>query len=160
VTPEENKVQTTLLVHAEATDDTSFTRKVRVFQDESVTMKVHDLPLVSDGELVDAQVVDAMGGFAIMLKFNASAKRMLDYHTSMNIGRHLAIFVLFGEKPTTSRWIAAPIISSRISDGMLIFTPDCTRLEADKIVAGLQQEKKPEGTNEGKSPELWHPADL
>ena len=36
------------------------------------------------------------------------------------------------------RWLAAPVFTKRITDGVLVFTPDCTREEADRIVKGLK----------------------
>ncbi len=36
-----------------------------------------------------------------------------------------------------SRWLAAPVISRRISNGVLVFTADCERDEADQLVLGL-----------------------
>lgn len=141
-TGKKKKLETTLRVHAEATEDTSFTRTVKIFKDESVTMKIHEMPMLSDLDLTEAKIVEAMGGFALSLKFNPMGRWTLDHHTSMNIGRHLAIFVMFGEKPAVSRWIAAPIISNRASDGMIVFTPDCTREEAEQIILGLAQAKE------------------
>ena len=38
---------------------------------------------------------------------------------------------------TEARWLAAPRISQRIKDGVLVFTPDATREEAERIVRGL-----------------------
>jgi len=35
------------------------------------------------------------------------------------------------------RWLAVPSITQRINDGVLTFTPDCSREEADELVAGL-----------------------
>ena len=138
------KVETTLRIHTEARDEASFTRTVKVFKDETVTMIINEMPLLSDADVVDAQVVEALGGFAIQFKFNPMGRWQLDKHTGINIGRHYAIFVLFGEKPSVARWIAAPIISNRIANGVIIFTPDCTREEAELIVQGLPQEQKEE----------------
>jgi hypothetical protein len=36
-----------------------------------------------------------------------------------------------------ARWIAAPVIHGRISNGSLVFTPDASREEADEIARGL-----------------------
>jgi len=145
-TGKDKKVETTLRVHAEATENTSFTRKVKIYKDESLAMKVHEMPMLSDIDLLDAKVVDTMGGgFAISLKFNAMGRWTLDQHTSLNIGRHLAIYAMWGNKPAVSRWLAAPIISKRTADGMIIFTPDATREEAEEIVRGL-----PHGKTESK----------
>jgi len=135
------KVETTLRIHMEAKDSSSFTKEVKVFKDESVTMRVHQMPLLTDIDVVDAQVVEALGGFAIQIKVNPMGRWQLDHYTSLNIGRHYAIFVMFGKKPMVTRWLAAPIISNRISNGVILFTPDCTREEAEEIVKGLPQEK-------------------
>lgn len=128
---------TTLRINTEAKDDSSFTRTIKVYKDESLKMRVHEVPLVSHVDLEDAQVVEVLGGFAIRLQFNSMGRWQIDHYTSINIGRHFAIYVLYGKKPAVSRWIAAPIISDRISDGVILFTPDATREEAELIVKGL-----------------------
>ena len=40
------------------------------------------------------------------------------------------------------RWLAAPILQQRIRDGLLVFTPDATREEAERIVRGLKNVAK------------------
>ena len=37
----------------------------------------------------------------------------------------------------TTRWLAAPMITRPIENGVIAFTPDCTREEADIFVLGL-----------------------
>jgi preprotein translocase subunit SecD len=134
--------ETVLRVHAEARDNSSFTRKVTVLRTSPVDMVVDQSPILTDEEVADARVVEALGGFAIQIKFDSRGQWLLDHHTSLNLGRHLAIFVSYGgKKNTKSRWLAAPIISQRVSDGMLIFTPDATREEADEIVLGLKSDE-------------------
>jgi hypothetical protein len=41
-----------------------------------------------------------------------------------------------------SRWLAAPVIPRRISNGVLTFTPDASREEADLIAIGLNNVAK------------------
>ena len=41
-----------------------------------------------------------------------------------------------------SRWLAAPVISRRIDNGVLVFTADCERDEADQLVLGLNNVAK------------------
>jgi len=139
--------ETILRIHVEAKEDSSFTRKIKVFKDESVTMRVHEMTLLSHVDVVDAQVVEALGGFAIQFKLTPMGRWQMDQHSGLNIGRHYAIYTLYGKKPAVSRWIAAPIISHRISNGVILFTPDATREEAEMIVKGLPHEnsdkKKP-----------------
>ena len=140
-TGKSKKLETSLRIHTEARAEASFTRKIKVFKDESVPMLINDMPLLTDVDVVDAQIVEALGGFALQIKFNPTGRWQLDKHTGLNIGRHYAIFVLFGNDPAVSRWIAAPIISHRIANGVILFTPDCTREEAELIVQGLPQEQ-------------------
>ena len=138
-TTKSDKPETSFRVHPEAKDNSSFTRKVTVFRTTPVTMMVEQSPILTEDQIVDAAVVEALGGFAIQIKFDSRGQWLLDHHTSLNIGRRLALFTTFGEKKTgQARWLAAPIISSRTSDGMLIFTPDATREEAELIVKGLK----------------------
>jgi hypothetical protein len=61
----------------------------------------------------------------------------LEQFTAANPGRHLAIFGQWGDKLSAGRWLAAPLISRRITKGTIIFTPDASREEALKLVTGL-----------------------
>ena len=131
------EITTTLRVHAEANDSTTFTKKISLYENPSVEMEVDKSTLLTDAEVSSAAVVDALGGFALVIKFDKRGQWLLDQHSSLNIGRHLAIFVQYGEKSEKAKWLAAPIISNRISDGALIFTPDVTREEAEMIAKGL-----------------------
>lgn len=128
---------TVLRVHVEARDDGGFTRKISVLRSPPVQMRIDDSPLVTEEQVTSAKVVEALGGFALVIKFDARARWLMDEYSSLNIGRHFAVFAQWGKKPAVARWIAAPIISNRISDGTLIFTPDTTREEAEQIARGL-----------------------
>jgi hypothetical protein len=93
---------------------------------------------------MEAIVVDVPGGSEIALKFDRKGRWILEQNTTPFKGRHLAIYAQFGD----TRWIAAPLITHSISDGVLKFTPDASREEADRIVLGLQsiaEEVKKEG---------------
>lgn len=136
------KVVTLLQVHAVATDKSSFTKKVSVFREAPVTMRVDDSPLLTEADVKEAAVVEALGGFALAIQFGTRGRWLLDQHSSMHKGRNLVIFARFGEKEGIKRWIAAPILSNRITDGALIFTPDATREEAEMIARGLGEPKK------------------
>jgi len=133
----EKELTTVLRVHVQAKDNTTFTRKITVFESSPVEMTVDKSTLLTDAEVTEARVADALGGFALVIKFDKRGQWLLDEHSSLNIGRSLAIFVQYGEKSEKARWLAAPIISHRISDGALVFTPDVTREEAELIVKGL-----------------------
>jgi hypothetical protein len=63
---------------------------------------------------------------------------LLDGATSANHNRRVAVFARWPE----GRWLASPMIHKRIADGVLTFTPDCTREEAVRIVRGLNNVAK------------------
>jgi preprotein translocase subunit SecD len=140
--------ETSLRVHAEAQDQTLSARKISFFRTNPVEMRVDASPLLTDMDVTEASVVEALGGFALKIAFNQRGQWMLERHSSLNIGRRLGIFVQFGEKPAKALWVAAPVISSRITDGTLIFTPDATREEAEQIAAGLGEKPKEKKTAE------------
>ncbi|MEY4387734.1 MAG: hypothetical protein RLY20_3017 [Verrucomicrobiota bacterium] len=133
----EKQPETSLRVHTEATSTTAFTKKVSLLEQSPIDLVVDQSPLLSDLDVDSASVVNSLGGYAIVIKFNKRGQWLLDEHSSLNIGRHLVVFVQYGEKPAKAKWIAAPIISNRISDGALIFTPDVSREDAEAIVKGL-----------------------
>jgi hypothetical protein len=63
---------------------------------------------------------------------------LLEQYTTANKGKHLAISAEFGEM----RWLAAPKITQRLGEGRLVFTPDATREEAERIVDGVNRVAK------------------
>jgi preprotein translocase subunit SecD len=89
-------------------------------------------------DITEASVVDVEGGYGIRIKFDAHGARVLENITARNAGRHLVVYAAFPE----IRWLAAPMIKHRIADGALVFTPDATREEAERIVQGINNVAK------------------
>ena len=87
-------------------------------------------------------MIDVVGGFALRIQFDLDGTVLLEEYTVENRGRKMAIFSQFGAQIKDYRWLAAPVISHRITDGVLIFTPDATREEADEIAIGLNHVAK------------------
>jgi hypothetical protein len=127
------------------------TREVQVYREHPVTFTVAD-PILSEASVKKAQIVDAVGGFALRLDFDKEGSWLLEQYTSGNTGKHLVIFSQWEDAPnakqSTGRWLAAPRIQKHIADGVLIFTPDATREELEKIVVGLNHVAKERGTGE------------
>jgi preprotein translocase subunit SecD len=91
--------------------------------------------VLDERDVASAMVIDQPGGlFSVEINFNAHGGRILERVTVVNKGKHLAIFSHFGDQ---ARWLAAPIIAARNSGGRLVFTPDATHEEAERIVRGL-----------------------
>ena len=138
-----DKRTSTIRIHLECSpDSTSFSRTVSVVREKPVMVTVDTSPVLTEAEVAGAKVVEQEGGFALQIQFNKRGIWLLEECTTMNPGRHLAIFAEFGTGMRHSRWIAAPSITHRISNGELTFTPDASREEADDIAAGLQNVAK------------------
>jgi hypothetical protein len=125
---------TSLRIHVEVTDDgTQRCLKVPVDRTMPMTLTIDRNPVLFEEHLARALVVDALGGFAIQLEFTERGTIMLDTATTTYRGQRLVVFANFGP----DRWLAAPMVSRRIQNGILVFTPDATREEAERLVAGL-----------------------
>lgn len=109
------------------------TAVVPVYRASPVLVRIAREPFLDEGAITDAQVVDVVGGFAIALRFNLHGTWVLDNITTSYRGQRMVIHSHF----TEGRWLAAPKITARLKDGVLVFTPDASREEAERIVRGL-----------------------
>ena len=112
-----------------------------------VIMTVEKDAFTDEGFLEDAKLIDTLGGPMIALKFNSRGALRMQMWTVSKPGRHIAVW----SRWTDGRWLAAPMVSRAIEDGVLVFSPDATREEAQEIVRGLNNvaiklgnQKKPE----------------
>ena len=92
-------------------------------------------PFLFENNITAAKVVEERGGFEIELQFDQKGTWLLEQYTTANKTRRVAVFAIFGE----SRWLAAPLITRRVSDGKFTFSPDATREESERIVRGLNR---------------------
>src|SRR5687767_10143118 len=135
----EKKEATQLRLFIEVTpDNTGRNHPVSIGRTDPFVVNVEKEPFLNEGNVAKAWVVDALGGFQIMLQFDRRGTWLLEQYSTAHKGRRVGILAQFGEL----RWIAAPILQQRISDGLLVFTPDATREEAERIVRGLKNVAK------------------
>ncbi|MHB8522186.1 MAG: hypothetical protein ACYDH9_15705 [Limisphaerales bacterium] len=129
------KEASTLLLHLEVNPDgTGQNGPVPILRDNPVMVNVIKVPFVESSSVDHASVIDQPGGsFAIKIQFDQHGRWLLENITASYPNQRIAIFSQFGE----ARWLAAPLITHRITDGILVFTPDATREEAERIVRGL-----------------------
>ena len=128
----------TLRVHIEVhPGEATVSLPVPIYREHPVMVNVDKTPVLTEASVADAQVVNTVGGFAIRLQFDREGTWVLEQRSLDSRGQRFAIFSMFGPDLKESRWLAAPIIGRRITDGVLIFTPDATRAEADEVVLGL-----------------------
>lgn len=102
-----------------------------------ITLNIQTSALLNETHVAEARLVDSFAGFTMLIQFTPMGTHLLEQGTAQYPGRRLAIAAQFGEKEVQMRWLAAPLLNRRITDGILAFTPDASREEADLIVRGL-----------------------
>ncbi|HWQ90098.1 MAG TPA: hypothetical protein VN673_00385 [Clostridia bacterium] len=141
------KEMSVLRLHLEARpDSTDRTQPVPVFRADPVTIDIQRSAFLTEENVKEASVVETLGSFSIQLQLDRHGRLILEQITGGNRDKRIVIFAAFGlkkgGKPLHNRWIAAPKITRRISDGLLVFTPDATREEAELFVLGLNNAAK------------------
>jgi hypothetical protein len=106
---------------------------VPISREQRVPVYIERAPILDDGVVQEAAVVEVYDGFAIQVRFTFHGTLALQAATATKRGSRLAIWARWTEE----RWLAAPLIARTIDDGILTFTPDATRQEAERIVRGL-----------------------
>jgi hypothetical protein len=125
-------------IHIESTPvDPSVTQSITVVRADPIALTIEKEPIFTEANLIAAKTVNDPGGFALQLKFDETSTMLLEEYSAGSLGKHFAIFGQWGEKLNDGRWLAAPMITQRIYDGTLTFTPDMSRDEANQFVFGL-----------------------
>ncbi len=145
----DKKEKATLRVHVEASaDDPMGTSVAKIYRASPVEMQVEKEAFLTEVDVASARVVEVLGGFDIQIQMNREGTWMLQNYSASNTGKHYAIFSQFGEKGKQARWLGAPIFTRLISDGLIQFTPDASREEAEEITKGLNNFAKKNEKNE------------
>jgi hypothetical protein len=142
----EKKQLAVLEIHLETKDIPEHVEQVIISRDRPFSLNVLKQPFLIQNDIAQAQVIDVVGGFALRLQFDHQGAWLLEETSGGNPGKHLAIFSQFIVPPenklNTGRWLAGPRMNKRITDGVLVFTPDTTREEAENIALGLNNVAK------------------
>ena len=159
--PSKSKNQiATLRVHLEAPNNPSdMTEKVSVIRTSPISVTIEKTPFLNETDISAAKVVESGDEFKLSIQLNQQGQHLLEQYSSTNPQRRFAIRSQFRQGTNVfDRWLAAPLIMRRISDGNLSFSPDADREEADTIVkgwnkaAGFKEPKKkkaPENVKNG-----------
>jgi preprotein translocase subunit SecD len=138
-------VKTNSIVDPKA-DPFARTETAEVYRAHKIPFTVDRNPFLTESFVKEAKVVEVTGGFALQIQFDTQGTWLLEDYTGANRSKHIVVWSQFfnpGEQKINSgRWLAAPQIHKRISDGLFVFTPDATREEADRIVLGLNHVAK------------------
>jgi preprotein translocase subunit SecD len=130
------KDHSSLRLFIEANPDGSpRTETVLVGRERPFPVHVEKQPFLTEVNIEKAAVAEALGGYSIEVQFDKQGGWLLELYTTGHKGKRMAIAAEFGEM----RWLAAPKILERIADGRLVFAPDATREEAERIVHGLNR---------------------
>ncbi len=121
-------------------------QQVPIYRAQPVSVTIEKMPFLTEAQVKEAKVVDAVGGFALRIQFDRQGAWLFEQYTSVARGRRIAIFSHFMEpgqtKLNAGRWLAAPQFFTAVKDGVLSFTPDATREEAERIADGLNNAAK------------------
>lgn len=133
---ESDRPTTTLRFHLETNPDPMGRRSMPVVVGRSTPFEltVEQQAFLSEVFVIEAALVETVGGFEIRIAFDRQGTWFLEQYTTANIGKRIAIFSQFGD----SRWLAAPRITRAIADGVFVFTPDASAEEMERIVIGLK----------------------
>jgi preprotein translocase subunit SecD len=128
-----------LRVHIESPRNLEGTGEaITLIRSNPVVLNIANDPVLTEASIIGAHLVDTPGGgYAVVIKFDDAGTYTLEQFSAANPGRHFAIFGQWGKKLTNGRWLSAPLITQRITNGELIFTPDATREETKDLVDGL-----------------------
>jgi len=137
------KQVSTLELHLEVrSDGTDRNTAIQVLRDHPIPITVQKSPFLTEAYVKEAKVIDVMGGFALRIQFDRHGSWVLESYSADNPGKRFAVLSQFGEKLKEARWLAAPITTHRIADGVFNFTPDASREEAEQIALGLNNVAK------------------
>lgn len=141
----QKKEMTLLRLHLETSSDkVPYTSNVSVLRASPIQMVIHNQSFLDERSIIEAALVDLGHGFAIQLQFDQRGRFHLETITQAARGQRIAIFSEFGEM----RWLAAVKIVQTVTDGILTFTPDASREEAERIVRGLNNFKRRQNKTE------------
>ena len=115
---------------------------VSVLRADPVLVTIAKDPILTEANLLKASLIETPGGFSVELKFDHTGAWTLEQFSAAYASKHFVIFGQWGDKLKDGRWLAAPLITGRIASGLLSFTPDMSRAEAQQLVTGLNNTAK------------------
>lgn len=133
----DEETQTLISCHLESNDfGLDKTEEISVYRRRPEILRITKAAILDNADISRAVTVDRPGGVkSISIQFNQRGTLKLDSTTIANKSKRIAIRAAFPE----SRWLAAVMIRNRIEDGILLFTPDATPEETERIVKGINE---------------------
>lgn len=149
-----DKQYSTLRLHMETTPNSMGSGKVKIIRSNPITVNIEKEPFLDEGFVLQARVMQTPGGPAIGVEFTDRGALRLQMATSPRPGRRIAIWSRWED----GRWLAAHQFRRGLEDGILVFVPDASLEEMERIVRGLNnmaiklgnQPKPPKPSKDGK----------
>ncbi len=117
-------------------------KTVSILRADPVLVTINTEPVLTEANVMVARVLNSSAGYAVEVKFDEMGGYMLEQYTSAYQGKHFVIFGQWSDNSADSRWLAAPLITHRIANGVFAFTPDASLEEAKQLVLGLNNVAK------------------
>ncbi len=135
-TRSEKKQEASLRFHLETNlDGTERSQAIAIGRSAPFAISIETRAFLTEFNIEKASVVIAPGGYALSIQFDREGAWILEQYSTAHKGKRAAIAAEFGEL----RWIAAPILRDRITNGLFVFTPDTSQEEAEKIARGINR---------------------
>jgi hypothetical protein len=109
------------------------TKEVSVYREHPEKLLIFKNPVIDERHLEKVEVIDTKEGFLLVVRMNAEGKLLLQNLSLSERGKRIVIESLF----TELRYLGAPYLTRNIPDGILVFQPDATRAEAERITRGI-----------------------
>lgn len=137
-TDRQEKETSALRIYLEtAPTGNGLTQTISVLRADPLMVTIATMPILTEASVVAARILEAPGGFGLEIRFDENGSWILEQYSAANPGRHFVVFGQWGASTNDSRWLAAPVITRRLANGVLAFTPDMSRAEAERFVLGL-----------------------
>jgi hypothetical protein len=120
---------------------------ISLMRADPVQVSIDKDAILTESSLLAAKLINTPAAPAVEVRFDEKGGWILEQYSAANPGRHFVIFAQWGTNLESTRWIAAPLISHRIKDGALSFTPDMSKKEVDEFVKGLNNAIKQDQTD-------------
>lgn len=135
----EAKDMSVMRLFTELRDDSMPGAKAVLPRSNPVEIAIDKTPFADERDVVRAQVLETLGGFGIRVELTSHGRMTLEAASVTRAGLRLVVFGQWtiNDKETVVRWLAAPAMRRALRDGVIFFTPDCSRDEAERFVRGL-----------------------
>lgn len=135
--PDQAKGLAGISLHLEVNPDgTDRNGPVTVGRSSPFVVNVEKRPFLTEQELTAAGLVESEGGFALKLEFDRRGTLLLDQYSSAYRGKRAAVLARWDQQV---RWLAAPRMDQRLTNGVLVFTPDASPADAQRLVEALNK---------------------